>query len=99
MNDEIKNCLQVLSEECAEVIKVVSKIQRFGFNSYHPRDPEKKENWEKLSEEYGDIVGSINKLDSLLPNIISWDIVNLYSANKPNKIDKYYKISKELNNE
>ena len=31
--------LAMLAEECAEVIQIVSKIQRHGYDSWHPDDP------------------------------------------------------------
>lgn len=37
--DVEREALTILQEECAEVIKEVSKILRFGWDSYHPKDP------------------------------------------------------------
>ena len=31
--------LAMLAEECAEVIQIVAKIQRHGYESFHPNDP------------------------------------------------------------
>lgn len=49
--DEI---LSLLQEECAEVIQAVSKIRRFGWDSYHPNDPQKT-NRVLLEDEVGDV--------------------------------------------
>lgn len=49
--DEI---LSLLQEECAEVIQAVSKIRRFGWDSYYPGQPEKI-NRLLLEEEIGDV--------------------------------------------
>jgi NTP pyrophosphatase (non-canonical NTP hydrolase) len=98
MNKELYNCLDVLQEECAEVIKVASKIKRFGLDSYHPRDPENKINSVKLAEEIGDLVGTVYKLvDLLFPNVETADegenfvaIFEEKAKAKAAKIDKYY---------
>lgn len=99
-NEEVRNCLLVLMEECSEVQKICSKIMRFGFDSYHPSDPEKKTNTVKLAEEYGDLVGTMDKLcDQLLRIEIPsefWNMVSEFANKKPAKIDKYFKISQEI---
>lgn len=46
--------LTILSEECAEIIQAVAKIQRHGYDSFHPSDPEKTDNRELLAREIGD---------------------------------------------
>ena len=45
--------LTLLIEECAEVIKVATKIQRFGYNSFHPLGI--MSNRELLEHELGDV--------------------------------------------
>lgn len=47
--------LAMLAEECAEVIKIVSKIQRHGYESWHPDDPLRTTNREMLRREITDI--------------------------------------------
>lgn len=47
--------LNVLQEECAEVIQSASKILRFGYESKHPRFPEGPTNREHLEEEIGNL--------------------------------------------
>jgi len=47
--------LDCLQEEAAEVIKAVSKIKRFGWNSYNPYDEKKECNWVKLDKEMYDL--------------------------------------------
>ncbi len=46
--------LIMLMEEASEVIKCVSKILRFGWEDYHPRDPLKRTNRALLSSELTD---------------------------------------------
>lgn len=47
--------LDILQEECAEIIQAVSKIKRFGFESTHPRFPEGQTNRDHLEEEIGNL--------------------------------------------
>jgi len=47
--------LAMLAEECAEVIQIVSKIQRHGYDSRHPADPLKTTNRAMLRKEVADI--------------------------------------------
>lgn len=45
--------LSILAEECAEVIQVIGKIQRHGFDSKHPNGG--KTNRQLLEKELGDV--------------------------------------------
>jgi NTP pyrophosphatase (non-canonical NTP hydrolase) len=47
--------LAMLAEECGEVIQIVSKIQRHGYDSWHPDDPLKTTNRAMLRKEVTDI--------------------------------------------
>ena len=47
--------LGLLQEECAEVIQIISKIRRFGEESYNPYDPSGKSNLTLLEDEIGDV--------------------------------------------
>lgn len=46
--------LAMLSEECAEVIQIVGKILRHGYDSYHPNNPNVS-NRQHLEEEIMDV--------------------------------------------
>src|SRR3990172_3571552 len=48
------NPFDMLAEECAEVIQIAMKINRFGINSYNPDDP--IPNWKLLTQELGDVL-------------------------------------------
>ena len=61
MNTYVEECMITLSEECAEVIQVVSKIQRFGLTSFHPNDPTVN-NLQRLEQEIGDVLCMIDIL-------------------------------------
>jgi NTP pyrophosphatase (non-canonical NTP hydrolase) len=60
MNSKEKEVMDILQEECAEVIVAVSKISRFGIDNYKPSKP--KTNREHLEEEIGDVLAMIDIL-------------------------------------
>lgn len=55
--------MDILQEECAEVIQAVSKISRFGIDNLKPGKP--KTNREHLEEELGDMLAMIDILKEL----------------------------------
>ncbi len=55
MNEKDLELLGLLQEECAEVIQIVSKIRRFGLDSYNPYEPEKGNNQTLFEHEVGDV--------------------------------------------
>lgn len=52
--------LAKLSEECGEVIQVIGKIQRHGYASTHPNDPNGANNRALLEKELGDVIGWVD---------------------------------------
>jgi NTP pyrophosphatase (non-canonical NTP hydrolase) len=54
MNHKQHSVLNILQEECAEVIQIVSKIRRFGLDEYHLKVG--ITNRERLAEEIGDLL-------------------------------------------
>jgi len=86
MDPKTKEALDILQEECAEVIQAVSKISRFGLDNLKPGKP--KTNKEHLEEELGDLLAMVDIL--LEKGIVSK--VSLDSANKA-KIEKLKKWS------
>lgn len=42
-------------EECAELIHILSKVQRFGWMNYHPEDVKKTPNWKLVLAEVNDV--------------------------------------------
>lgn len=54
--NKLERIMATIGEEAGEVGKIVGKIQRFGPDSYHPDDPEKVTNIEKLEQEVVDLL-------------------------------------------
>jgi len=85
--DEANNeVLDILQEECAEVVQAVSKIRRFGIDNAKPGT--EYSNREHLEEEIGDLLAMIDILQ--INNIVSWG--NLHKAKRA-KIEKLKKWS------
>jgi len=88
MTTQEKEVMDILQEECAEVIQAVSKISRFGLNNYKPGKP--KTNREHLEEELGDLYAMINILHDM--DIVSWSNIERASEAKIEKLKKWSKI-------
>ena len=81
MNEREREVMNILSEECAEVIQAVSKCHRFGLDNLKPGKP--KTNCQHLEEELGDLLAMVD----ILVDMRVVDLDNLESA-KLAKIDK-----------
>ena len=87
MLDENNNeVMDILQEECAEVIQAVSKIRRFGIDN--SKVGTEYTNREHLEEEVGDMLAMIDIL--MVNDIVSWS--NLHQAKRA-KIEKLKKWS------
>jgi NTP pyrophosphatase (non-canonical NTP hydrolase) len=87
MDNKTKEVMDILQEECAEVIQAVSKISRFGLDNNKPGVP--KTNREHLEEELGD-------MQAMIDILLEKEIIDRASveAAKHAKIDKLRKWSK-----
>jgi NTP pyrophosphatase (non-canonical NTP hydrolase) len=63
MEAQTKEAMDILQEECAEVIQAVSKISRFGLDNLKPG--KSKTNREHLEEELGDMMAMVEILQEL----------------------------------
>lgn len=84
--------LHVLQEECAEVIQVISKVQRFGWESHNPFNTPIKTNKNHLVEELGDVLACIE----IVASVYELDTELLEQA-KQNKFEKLKKWSTIFN--
>lgn len=54
--------LAILAEEAGEVVQIIGKILRHGYESYNPFDPNKISNRELLQKEIADLICSVKML-------------------------------------
>jgi NTP pyrophosphatase (non-canonical NTP hydrolase) len=80
--------MNILSEECAEVIQAISKCHRFGMENLKPGKP--KTNREHLEEELGDLLAMIDIM--LEKGMVEVENLNIAKANKINKLKQWSTI-------
>jgi NTP pyrophosphatase (non-canonical NTP hydrolase) len=88
MNEAVNEAMDILQEECAEVIQAVSKCRRFGLNNIKPSKD--RTNLECLEEEIGDLMAMIDILVD--KNILLWDNLELAKTAKKEKLKKWSNI-------
>ena len=88
MNSKEKEVMDILQEECAEVIQAVSKISRFGLDNLKPGKP--KTNREHLEEELGDLYAMIEILQEL--DVVSWTNIEKAAEAKREKLKQWSNI-------
>jgi len=88
MNNKIKETMDILQEECAEVIQAVSKISRFGLDNIKPGKP--KTNREHLEEELGDLLAMIDILHEM--DVVSWTKLEAAKEAKIEKLKQWSSI-------
>ena len=88
MNSDVKEVMDILQEECAEVIQAVSKISRFGIDNFKPGKP--KTNREHLEEELGDMIAMICILEKM--GVINQDALEIATKAKIQKLKKWSTI-------
>ena len=88
MTDKITEILDILQEECAEVIQNVSKCRRFGLdNVYLNGTGTQREN---LVKEIGDVVAMIDLLKE--HGVVTDAEIEVAKQNKFNKLRKWSNI-------
>ena len=88
MDKTTNEVMDILQEECAEVIQAVSKIRRFGIDNHKPGKP--KTNREHLEEELGDLYAMIDILQEL--DIVSWTNIEKAAEAKREKLKTWSTI-------
>lgn len=78
-------------EECAELIQVLTKIDRFGIDNFHPET--KKTNYESLVEESGDLCAVLFLLEKFFQSI-NKNHETLIEERMAYKIEKLAKMMK-----
>lgn len=85
---QISEVMDILQEECAEVIQAVSKIRRFGYETRWPE--EGPTNRYHLETEIGDLLAMVDIL--VERNIVSDTNLNLARQRKKEKLKTWSKI-------
>lgn len=88
MNEKESEVMDILQEECAEVIQAVSKIRRFGVDSKHPEGG--PTNLEHLEIEIGDVIAMIEIMNEF--KMIDMTKVQIATLNKKEKLKKWSNI-------
>ena len=84
--------MNILSEECAEVIQAVSKCHRFGLDNYKPGKP--LTNAQRLEGEIGDLLAMVDLLKSM--NVVSQEGLDAAKAAKIEKLKTWSSIYEEV---
>ena len=92
MNKKENEIMDILQEECAEVIQAVSKVRRFGIDNYKPGKP--KTNREHLEEELGDLLAMVDIM--LEQDIVSWGNLEVAKMAKIEKLCKWSNIFEKV---
>jgi NTP pyrophosphatase (non-canonical NTP hydrolase) len=88
MNEQEREVMNILSEECAEVIQAISKCHRFGLDNYKPGKP--KTNCDHLQEEIGDLLAMVDILLDM--QVISKSSLEMAKLAKIEKLKKWSNI-------
>lgn len=88
MDSKQREIMNILSEECAEVIQAISKCHRFGMDNYKPGKP--KTNRDHLEEELGDLMAMVDIL--LEAGVIDSDHLEVAKLAKIEKLKKWSTI-------
>ena len=88
MDSQTKEVMDILQEECAEVIQAISKISRFGLDNLKTGKP--KTNREHLEEELGDLYAMIEILQEL--DVVSWTNIEQAAEAKREKLKVWSNI-------
>ena len=91
MTSKITEILDILQEECAEVIQSVSKCRRFGLNNQYLNGAGTQR--ENLAKEIGDVVAMIELLEQ--HGVVTAEEITAAKQNKFNKLRKWSTIFDE----
>ena len=84
----VQEIMNILSEECAEVIQAVSKCHRFGLDNFKPGKP--LTNAQHLEVEIGDVLAMVDLLKS--SNIVTQEGLDIAKTNKIAKLREWSNI-------
>ena len=88
MDDKLHEVMNILSEECAEVIQAVSKCHRFGLHNAKPGKP--LTNAQHMEVEIGDLLAMVDLLKS--KGVITEEGLNIAKQAKIEKLKQWSSI-------
>jgi hypothetical protein len=88
MNTQVTEIMDILQEECAEVIQMVSKCRRFGIDTVHIKAG--KANRQCLTEEMGDMLAMIDLM--VEHGVVTATELETAKQEKFNKLKKWSRI-------
>ena len=88
MTDKVNEILDILQEECAEVIQNISKCRRFGLDNVYLNGAGTQR--ENLAKEIGDVLAMIELLQE--HGVVSEEELQLARRNKFNKLKQWSTI-------
>jgi NTP pyrophosphatase (non-canonical NTP hydrolase) len=88
MDSKLHEVMNILSEECAEVVQAVSKCHRFGLDNFKPGKP--LTNAQHLEGEIGDLLAMVDLLQSM--GVVSEAGLNTAKIAKIEKLKKWSNI-------
>jgi NTP pyrophosphatase (non-canonical NTP hydrolase) len=88
MNKKLDEVMNILSEECAEVIQAISKCNRFGLDNFKPGKP--LTNAQHLEGEIGDLLAMVDLLKSM--SVVTEEGLNIAKQAKVEKLKKWSNI-------
>lgn len=91
---ELEHDLNLITEECSEIIKNLNKAQRFGLLEESPYD--RKTNLQLIQEEVTDLICVIRYIREVHGIVIEMNPTEIQYENKKRKIDTFKIMSKEL---
>ncbi len=80
--------LALLAEEAGEVVQIVNKIIRHGYESYNPFDDNQRTNRSLLEKELGDLTFAVRLLSAALE--VNKSNINLYANDKAGKVGRWF---------
>jgi len=88
MDNKLHEIMNILSEECAEVVQAVSKCHRFGLDNFKPGKP--LTNAQHLEGEIGDVLAMVDLLQSM--GVVTEAGLNTAKIAKIEKLKKWSNI-------
>ena len=95
MTDKVQEILDILQEECGELVVAASKVRRFGIDNAKPNTD--YNNREHLEEELGDLLAMVDIM--LDQKVIDLNKLETAKVNKIEKLKKWSNIFTEETNE